>query len=189
MGNYWSSLSSHRIGIDQYLYSQHTDRHMDRLPGHWCHWSGEWHSNGTRQTFFRPDLYLSGSLFVQPLVAVQNSLPQSQIAVSMALLIFFQTIGGSLWLSFAETTFNSGLQNALTKYAPDISPEEVASAGASGIRLLIPEANVEGVIMSYNEAIQHVFWLAAGVGAIGFFFSLGLGWKSVKKPKVVAPKA
>lgn len=119
----------------------------------------------------------------QPLVAVQNNLPASQIAVSMAFLKFCQNFGGSLWLSFAETVFGIGLGNALPKYAPGVSVDEISSIGVSGIRSMTPQASVEGVIIAYIIAIQHVFYIVAGTATAAFIFSWALGWKSVKKVK------
>lgn len=111
------------------------------------------------------------------------------MAVSMAFVQFCQNFGGSLWLSLAETVFDTGLQNALPKYAPGISAEEVEAIGVSGIRSLIPPASVEGVIMAYNAAYQHVFYMVAATATAAFVFSWGLGWKSVKKTNVVASEA
>lgn len=99
----------------------------------------------------------------------------------MAFLYFCQTFGGALWLSFASTVFNAGLANLLPIYAPDVSFAEVTSAGVSGIRSVIPHSSLEGVIIAYNNAVQHVFYMVAGTATAAFIFSWGLGWKSVKK--------
>ncbi|KAJ5785989.1 MFS general substrate transporter [Penicillium pulvis] len=114
-------------------------------------------------------------------LAVQNNVPPSKIAVSVAFLYFCQTFGGALWLSFASTVFNAGLANLLPIYAPDVSFAEVTSAGVSGIRSVIPHSSLDGVIMAYNNAVQHVFYMVAGTATAAFVVSWGLGWKSVKK--------
>ncbi|KAJ5629587.1 hypothetical protein N7528_003244 [Penicillium herquei] len=118
-----------------------------------------------------------------PLVAVQNNVPLSQIAVSMAFLKFCQNFGGSMLLSFAGTAFDIGLEHALPKYAPGVSYATVSSAGVSGIRTEIPKDKVAGVIMAYVVAVQEVFYIVAGTTAVAVVFSCGLGWKSVKKTK------
>lgn len=123
------------------------------------------------------------------MVAVQNNLPASQIAVSMAFVLLCQNFGGTLWLSFAETVLDAGLETELSTYAPGISAKEVTSAGISGIRTVIPQASVEGVIVAYNIAINHVFYMVAGTAAAAFICSWGLGWKSIKKSRVEAHEA
>ncbi|KAJ5726256.1 MFS general substrate transporter [Penicillium malachiteum] len=122
-----------------------------------------------------------GFALQNPLIAVQNNLPPSKIAISMAFLYSCQTFGGALWLSFASTLFNNGLTSLLPTYAPGVSASTVISAGVSGIRSVVPEASVDGVIMAYSKAVQHVFYMVSGTATAAFIFSWGLGWKSVKQ--------
>ncbi|EED24622.1 efflux pump antibiotic resistance protein, putative [Talaromyces stipitatus ATCC 10500] len=116
----------------------------------------------------------------QPLVAVQNNLPASQIAVSMAFLKFCQNFGGSLMLSLLQNGF---------RYAPGVFADTVSSIGVSGIRTMIPQASVKGVIMAYVIAVQEVFYIVAGTAAAALVFSWELGWKSVQKAKNRPSKA
>ncbi|KAG4443062.1 hypothetical protein IFR05_001458 [Cadophora sp. M221] len=118
-----------------------------------------------------------------PMIAVQNTLPKIEHPVSMSILMFGQSIGGSISLAIAQAVFNSGLQGAVETHAPSVSYVEVTAAGARDFRHLLPSAAIPGVIFSYNEAVDHVFYLIASLAAVGFLFSLGLGWKSVKKVK------
>lgn len=99
----------------------------------------------------------------------------------MSFLYLCQNFGGALWLSFASTVFDTGLTNLLPIYAPEIPVAEVMSAGVSGIRSVIPRSSVKGVVIAYNNAVQHVFYMVAGTAVAAFIFSWGLGWKSVKK--------
>ena len=138
---------------------------------------------------FIPALTPSLTLHFQPIVAMQNTIPAKQGPVGMAVLIFAQTFGGSIWLAVAQTTFDSSLSSALAKYAPGVSPKLVATAGATGFRQSFSAADVERIIRAYGESVDHVFYLAAGLAGVTFLFSWGLGWKSVKKAKVVAPEA
>lgn len=124
-----------------------------------------------------------------PLVAIQTALPQEQISVGIALLIFAQGFGGALFLAFAETDFTNGLTKAIKAFAPNVSAETVIAAGASAVRDVVPKADLGGAFLAYNQAIQHVFYLAAGAAAATLVFCWGMGWKSVKKAKVAKPEA
>jgi hypothetical protein len=70
-----------------------------------------------------------------------------------------------------------------------VGAQVVIDAGATGIHSVVPESSLKGVILAYTESVNHVFYLAAGAAAVGFLCSWGMGWKSVKKAKVVAPEA
>jgi hypothetical protein len=105
----------------------------------------------------------------------------------MSIIVFAQTFGGAIWLAVASTTFSSSLKTALAKYAPGISPIVVQTAGATGFRDIVSKGSIEGVIKSYNTAVQHTFYIAMGCAAAYVFTSFGMGWKSVKKEKKVEP--
>ena len=123
------------------------------------------------------------------MVAIQTALPHDEISVGMALLIFAQTFGGALFLTFAETDFTNSLTRAMRILAPEVSAETVIAAGASAVRGVVPRAELAGVLLAYNQAVQHTFYLAAAAAAVTLVFCWGLGWKSVKKAKVTKPEA
>ncbi|KUJ06981.1 MFS general substrate transporter [Mollisia scopiformis] len=124
-----------------------------------------------------------------PLVAVQNSIKKEQTSTAMAILVFTQTFGGSLFLSFADTDLTTNLKDGLKKFAPGVDVEAVLKAGATGFRSVVPAASVEGVILAYDHAINYVFYITIGTSIATFFLAWGMGWKSVKKAKVVKPEA
>ena len=107
----------------------------------------------------------------------------------MALVIFAQTFGGSLFLTFAQTDFNDGLRRAIETFAPNVGAETVIAAGAAAVSEVVPKPDLIGVLVAYNQAVQHTFYLAAGAAAATLIFCWGMGWKSVKKVKAVEPEA
>jgi hypothetical protein len=143
-------------------------------------------------TYFLNPIFIKTSLtfaISQPIVAISNFLPQSQNSIGMSVIAFAQTFGGSIFLSVAETTFSAGLKSGLHKYVTGVTPLTVETAGATGFRALLPKIYTTGIIKAYNLGVQEVFYLAAGCAVACFFASWGLGWKSIKKAKVVAPEA
>lgn len=124
-----------------------------------------------------------------PIVAIQNLLPKSQASVAMSLLIFSQTFGGALFLALAQTVFNTGLSSALKQYAPEVSAETVLAAGATGVRGAVSSAVLPHVLQAYNQAINHVFYLAAGAAAGATIACLGMGMHSIKKAQVAQTAA
>lgn len=107
----------------------------------------------------------------------------------MAVLIFTQTLGGSLFLAFSQTAFTSSLGRALKTFAPDIDVKTLLIAGASGIREVVPQGSLTGVLLAYNQALNHVFNITAGAASASFLFCWGIGFKNVKKIKKVTPEA
>ncbi|KAN0106594.1 MFS general substrate transporter [Hyaloscypha variabilis] len=130
-----------------------------------------------------------GLTLQMPILAIQNNLEPRDIPVGMSLLMFSQNMGAALFVSFAQTILSTTLVHELPILAPGINTEAVIAAGASSFREVVPKALLRGVLLAYDQAIHRVFYLAAGSAAAGFVACWGMGWKSVKKPKVQQPEA
>lgn len=107
----------------------------------------------------------------------------------MAVLIFCQTFGGSLFLALSQTTFTNSLGKALITFAPDVDVNTLLIAGASAVRDVVDPGSLKGVLLAYNQALNQVFYLTAGTAVASFVFSWGMGWKNVKKEKKAASEA
>jgi len=118
-----------------------------------------------------------------PIVAIQNVLPQKDVSIGMSLLVFFQNLGGALFLSFDETAFSNGLDQAIPKFAPNINTQAVINAGATGFRAALPQSAVPGILKAYSQALSHVFYVAAASAAASLLFGLGMGFKNIKETK------
>jgi hypothetical protein len=123
----------------------------------------------------------------QPLVAVQNHLPPSLVSVGVAAVVFSQGFGPAIFLSLAQTVFSASLTSHLRHLAPSVNPEIVFMAGAGGFRDVVAKKQVQGIVESYSRSVGDVFYLSASVAAAAFVSSWGMGWTSVKKPKVDGP--
>ncbi|RDW76052.1 hypothetical protein BP5796_06873 [Coleophoma crateriformis] len=127
-----------------------------------------------------------GLAMQQSLTAVQTRLPKSQIAVGTTLVVFTQYFGGALFLALAQTIFSASLGPALAKWAPDVSKELVVSVGATAVRGVVSEAQLPGVLLAYNQALVHTWYLPVALAAAAFCASWGLGWGSVKTKKTAS---
>jgi hypothetical protein len=124
----------------------------------------------------------------QPIVAVQNSLPQKDIPVGTTLVVFSMTFGGTIFLTIAELVFSSSLRVGLREYAPSVDGAAVTSAGATGIRQVVRAEDLAGVLQAYTLAVDHVFYLAADGLAMTFVLCWGMGWRFIPKKKPVTSK-
>jgi hypothetical protein len=107
----------------------------------------------------------------------------------MSLVIFSQTIGGTLFLTFAQTIFSQGLLDGLKKYAPAVNPQTVITAGATAFRNVVDPKEIAGILNAYSTAINHVFYLVAASSVGVFVTAWGLGWVNIKKKKSEVPEA
>jgi hypothetical protein len=108
---------------------------------------------------------------------------RKQISVISALLVFFQNLGGPIFLAVSEIAFNTELPKALAKYVPGVDPEVVITASARGVRSVVLDNLLPGVLISYSKAFDDTRYVAvrAAVGAL--LTAFGMRWKSIKKAK------
>ncbi|KAJ6088030.1 hypothetical protein N7499_004212 [Penicillium canescens] len=121
-----------------------------------------------------------GAGFQLPIIAVQNTLPPSQIPVAMAVLMFSQTLSGAVWLTIADSIFSSGLKTLVSKYAPDVNPKTIIDSGAGGIRNVVSGQDLIGVLKAYSESMNQVFYMTAALGGCCILFVPGMGWKDIR---------
>lgn len=110
----------------------------------------------------------------QPIIAIQQALPASQIPIGMSLVIFTQTFGGSLFLTIAAIILEDGLLTGLAKYAPTVDAAQVVSAGATAFRELVNSAQLPGVLHAYTASIDQVFYLSTGASVATFVCAWGM---------------
>ena len=125
-----------------------------------------------------------GMAIQQGFIAVQTVLPLEQIPIGVAAIASFQSLGGSVFVSVA----NSILQNALLKASssnqiPGVDIHHVISAGATMFRTFVPSASLPALLSVYNAALQKVFVTPIPLAGLAFVAALGLEWRSVKGGK------
>ncbi|KAI0000240.1 MFS general substrate transporter [Xylariaceae sp. FL0662B] len=108
--------------------------------------------------------------------ATQANVPQEDVSIASAYAMFSQYLGGALFSSIAKTIFASSVRTAVQKFAPDVETSLLISSGVTKIAGLVPAGWFEGVLLAYNEAIDHVFRLVCA-----FVTGWGMGWKNLKK--------
>lgn len=127
----------------------------------------------------------TGVGFQVPLVAVQTVLPIEDIPQGSVLLMFFQSLGGALFIAVGQTVFQNGLIKGLAKYAPDLDPQLLTHTGATAIRGVLAknglESHLRSAIMAYVSGLQDCYRVVVAVAAAAFIASCFLEWRSVKK--------
>ncbi|TVY33440.1 Efflux pump [Lachnellula subtilissima] len=107
-----------------------------------------------------------------PIVAVQNILPPQQNPIGIALIVFSQTLGGSVFLAFAQTIFSHSLITNLARYAPIVSAHTVQEAGAAAISHVVDPQDLPGVLKVYQRA---------AASAATFFLAFAMGLNRISK--------
>lgn len=123
--------------------------------------------------------------FNVPLVAVQTVLPMDDIPIGTVCVMFFQTLGGALFIAVAQAVFQNGFIDGLKNYAPELDPKIMVNTGATAIRKVLEESGREALLkptlMAYVHGLQNSYRVVTAVLGFAFVAACFYEWKSVKK--------
>ena len=107
-------------------------------------------------------------------------LPQEEISIGNGVVVFFQFLGGAIFLAVSESVFSSKLLKALAAHAPQVNAEAVVAAGAAAVNSVVAANDLPGVLLAYNEAILICFvsTMLNSLSPLFYVLSvLGFEWK------------
>ena len=124
-----------------------------------------------------------------PVIAIQPVLSLAQAPVGMAIVIFFQFFGSSIFLAVAQTSFTNSLIKEIGRHAHGVSAQALLNAGSAGVRDIVGPEDLPGVLIAYNNAIRTTFYVALGIAVPGVLTSLGMEWKNIRNHPTEAAKS
>jgi hypothetical protein len=122
--------------------------------------------------------------FQIPIIAVQTVLSLEDVPVGTACVIFFQSLGGALFISVGQNVFQNGIIRGTHKFAPGLDPQILLRAGATEIKSTLTKAGMldeyQGALKAYMVGLIDTYRVAvacvAAAAVAAFFFE----WRSVK---------
>jgi hypothetical protein len=123
----------------------------------------------------------------QSLICAQTVLPIHDVPVGTAMMIFFQTMGGAIFLSVGQNIFTNKLLKGVIATVPGIDPSLVLHSGATDLKKNIPAHFLPAVQTAYNKALTQTWYVSVAMACATVFGVVWVEWKSVKskKPKTV----
>ncbi|GAM88797.1 hypothetical protein ANO11243_068310 [Dothideomycetidae sp. 11243] len=118
------------------------------------------------------------------LIAVQAVLRKKDVATGTAIIIFAQTLGGSIMVSVAQNVETNELLKGLLRSVPDLDPKIVLNTGATQLRNIVPVQYVSQVLEVYNGALTKTFYVGVATACLSMLGAVLVEWKSVKGKKV-----
>jgi hypothetical protein len=89
-------------------------------------------------------------------------------------------MGGTFFISTAESIFSNKLVKHLKVNVPEIDPKIVIGLGATQFRNLLPAAAIPGVVLSYMQSLHTVFILVTTLAGVATLVSLIARWEKIK---------
>ncbi|KAF8915559.1 major facilitator superfamily domain-containing protein [Mucidula mucida] len=124
-----------------------------------------------------------------PFLAVQVALKQADMPVGVAIVMFFNSLGGAIAIAIAQNIFSNQLIENVPKYAPNVNPGVVIAAGATHLREIVPADSLAGVLEAYAKALRTTFIPPIAFAGLAFIIGLGIERINVKGRKLAAVAA
>ncbi len=121
-----------------------------------------------------------GTIFQIPSMVGQSIVKTSDIAAVSAIVLFFQILGGSIWISAAQAGFANRLVDAAGHYAPGVNSTLVVATGATDIRRVFPQEQVEGIIKAYMDGLKTPFAITIACACTTFGLAFAPKWKKIE---------
>jgi hypothetical protein len=110
-----------------------------------------------------------------PFIAVQVVLPDADMPVACAWVVFFRVLGAAVGVAVAENIFANTLIEQLRRIA-GLDLQAVLDAGAANTELvaLVPEGLLAAVREAYAAGVRKAFVLPIAAAGVAFVCSLGM---------------
>lgn len=89
-------------------------------------------------------------------------------------------MGGTFFVSAADSIFSNKLVTHLKVNVPEIDPKIVIGLGATQFRNSLPATAIPGVLLSYMQSLHTVFILATTLAGVATLVSLIAKWEKIK---------
>ncbi|KAH7381521.1 major facilitator superfamily transporter [Pyrenochaeta sp. MPI-SDFR-AT-0127] len=130
-----------------------------------------------------------GLCFQAPIMAGQALAKHEDVPTTTALLMFFQTMGGALTVSAAQSMFTNELISSLAKNLPSMNPAQVLIVGATEIRTAFSAEEFPIILSAYMDGLKVAFIFTIALFGVSALISLATPWTNIKgksKPGVAA---
>ena len=117
--------------------------------------------------------------FQIPVIVAQASVEPTDISTVTAIILFFQSIGGSFFVSAAQSAFVNMLVGNLIKNVPTLDPQAVVAAGAGAIQSTFSADVVPEIIASYLTGLHVSFALTIALAGVSLLIAFLSPWQRI----------
>lgn len=113
----------------------------------------------------------------QGTLAAQTVLVRKDVPLGVALMFFTQQLGGAIFVSVGQNSFDNKIVQGLRGLIPGFDPTKT---GATALRGMVSPQLLPRVLVVYNSAVRQVFVVGLVMVCLSALGSFALEWRSVK---------
>ncbi|KAK5452145.1 hypothetical protein LTS15_007209 [Exophiala xenobiotica] len=115
-----------------------------------------------------------------PVIVGQAVVQPSDISSISAIILFFQSTGGSMLISGGQAGFTNKLIQTIPHKVPGLDPAAVIATGATDLRKVFDADQIPGILAAYIEGLRVPFALCIACCCIDFLVSFAPKWGRVR---------
>ena len=127
--------------------------------------------------------FASGLGFMGPQSAIQTTLPEKDIPLGLAVVLFAQNFGPALFVSIAQTIFTNELADNLKDLVPGLDAHIIENMGLGDLKALVGPQNLQTALLRFDKSLTQTWYLAVGLTCATMIGSLLMEWRSVKQKR------
>ncbi|KAK5166658.1 uncharacterized protein LTR77_008202 [Saxophila tyrrhenica] len=108
----------------------------------------------------------SGVSFQIPIIVAQGVSEPSDVSSISAIILFFQTISGAVFISVAQVLFTNKLLEEVAANVSGVNPGAVVVTGATSLRDRWGGAQLAGILRAYMAGLKDAYSLAIALGGV-----------------------
>ncbi|CBQ70199.1 probable aflatoxin efflux pump AFLT [Sporisorium reilianum SRZ2] len=115
-----------------------------------------------------------GLAFMIPFSAVSARLEPEDIEIGSAIVTFWQTLGGTVFVSVCQAIFQNDFIRQLRTNVPGAPVDEIVSHGVSAFRAFTPKELLGDVELAANLAVNKTFLCSVALGGVALACVFGM---------------
>ncbi|KAM3484121.1 hypothetical protein MY8738_002560 [Beauveria namnaoensis] len=125
---------------------------------------------------------IGSCLVIQINVVVAEAItPRPDMAVTIALVLLWQFVGGTIEVSTAQNILNNVLLKSLPVNSPNITAAKVLAAGTTSLHDAFPDpADLSTVVNAYMKGIRAAWIWGIILSGLAFLIAFGAEWRSIR---------
>ncbi|KAL2834781.1 MFS general substrate transporter [Aspergillus pseudoustus] len=112
-----------------------------------------------------------GLAYQVPINAVHGAVDPSDLATVTGVIVFFQTVGGAVFVAAAQAAFVNQLILKLAATAPNIDSALVVATGASELRDVFSAQQMTAILPAYMTGLKVAYAISIAAAGIAFCLS------------------
>jgi hypothetical protein len=121
-----------------------------------------------------------GLIFQIPVIVGQAVVKPSDLSSVSAVILFFQTIGGAIFISAGQSAFTNKMLERVPIDAPGVNPALVIATGATDLKNVFTAEQLPGILAAYMEGLRVAFAIAIACACVTFLLAFTPKWESIK---------